>query len=295
MIEKVIKEIPQWQGKKISYTSLSGGITNLNYKVDVDNESFVVCISGAKTSLLGIDRDRERTINEAVAKLGIAPQVVHATDDGHLVTRFIEGKSFSEEDVRAEKNIERIAKTIRKFHALSNFTWKFCSFRMIENYAKTAKNHGAKFPPQFTKMIEQMNKIEKALSYQPQKSCLCHNDLLSGNFIDDGNIRIIDWEYAGVGDPFFDTANLSTNHVFTDEHDKILLNHYLGKEPSATDIAHHNLMKIMSYFREAMWAQVQMQISTLDEDFESYRDKHFDRMSDCTNNEKFEEYLKTVS
>ena len=44
----------------------------------------------------------------------------------------------------------------------------------------------------------------------------CHNDLLNANFIDDGaRIRIVDWEYAGMGDPFFDLGNFSINHELT--------------------------------------------------------------------------------
>lgn len=292
MIEDIIKEVPHWQGHEVTYTSLSGGITNENYKVDVGDESFVVCVSGAKTSLLGIDRERERAINKAVAELGIAPEVIHATQDGHLVTRFIEGASLSEEDVRQHKNITRIANTIRKFHSISDMPWYFCAFNVVKNYTKVAEDHDATFPEEFPWLLEHMQQIEQTLQQKKRRLCLCHNDLLSGNFIDDGEIRIIDWEYAGIGDPFFDMANFSTNHCFDEEHDKLLLRHYLDREITDSDIAHLNLMKIMSDFREAMWAQVQTQISDLDEDFPEYAEKHFNKVSSRIKHPDFNEYLK---
>ncbi len=86
----------------------------------------------------------------------------------------------------------------------------------------------------------------------------CHNDLLNGNFIDDGTrIRILDWEYAGMGDIFFDLGNFAIQHEFNDEEDEILLKAYFG-QPTDSQRAHQKLMKIMSDLREAMWAQVQI-------------------------------------
>jgi thiamine kinase-like enzyme len=74
----------------------------------------------------------------------------------------------------------------------------------------------------------------------------CHNDLLKGNFIDDGTrIRILDWEYAGMGDIFFDLGNFAVQHEFSDEHDEILLKAYFG-QPTDSQRARQKLMKIMS-------------------------------------------------
>ena len=58
----------------------------------------------------------------------------------------------------------------------------------------------------------------------------CHNDLLNANFIDDGErLRIVDWEYAGMGDPFFDLGNFSINHELPPEADEALLRAYDGE------------------------------------------------------------------
>ena len=68
-----------------------------------------------------------------------------------------------------------------------------------------------------------------ALLSDPIELRPCHNDLLNANFIDDGaRIRIIDWEYAGMGDPFFDLGNFSINHELTPDEDEILLAAYDG-------------------------------------------------------------------
>ncbi|HVH30399.1 MAG TPA: phosphotransferase, partial [bacterium] len=105
----------------------------------------------------------------------------------------------------------------------------------------------------------------------------CHNDLLLGNFIDDGHlIRIVDWEYAAMGDPFFDLGNFAVHHGLADTQEAMLLEAYLG-QATAPDVARLKLMKIISDLREAMWAMVQITISLLDYDFVQYGQKHFDR------------------
>ena len=108
-------------------------------------------------------------------------------------------------------------------------------------------------------------------------SAFCHNDYLNGNFIFDGEVRIVDWEYAGMGDPFFDLANLSVNHGFDAAADEAILGDYFGRcteQLSAT----LSLMKLVSEMREAMWGVVQLAVSTLDFDYAAYcreRSDHF--------------------
>jgi thiamine kinase-like enzyme len=118
----------------------------------------------------------------------------------------------------------------------------------------------------------------------------CHNDLLNANFLDDGAIRIVDWEYAGMGDRFFDLANFSVNHEFGVEDDRRLVAAYFGAERKS-DLASVRLMRFMSDFREAMWGVLQSGISELDFDFGGYAAKHFERMERTSADRRFSEYL----
>ena len=95
----------------------------------------------------------------------------------------------------------------------------------------------------------------------PQGMCPCHNDLLNANFIADGKrIWIVDWEYAGMGDRFFDLANFSINHELGDEENHELLRFYFG-DARDEHLGALLLMRFMSDFREAMWGVVQQGIS----------------------------------
>jgi thiamine kinase-like enzyme len=120
-------------------------------------------------------------------------------------------------------------------------------------------------------MLRTLEQIALVRPWQP--SALCHNDLLNSNLIQDGQVRIVDWEYAGMGDCFFDLANLAVNHRFSAHQEEALLRHYFGGA-SERRLSALQLFKLASEAREAMWGVVQMAISTLDFDFEGYAAEH---------------------
>jgi thiamine kinase-like enzyme len=120
----------------------------------------------------------------------------------------------------------------------------------------------------------------------------CHNDLLTANFIDDGNrIRIVDWEYAGMGDVFFDLANFTVNNGLGGDESTELLRAYFG---DVTPVHERSLvlMCFMSDFREAMWGVVQQALSDLDFDFPAYADQHFERLERTAAERSFRRALR---
>src|SRR5260221_13629019 len=137
--------------------------------------------------------------------------------------------------------------------------------------------------------------IELAFVPNPMGVGPCHNDLLNANFIDDGTrSRIIDWEYAGMGGPFFDLGNFSINHELTAEEDELLLAAYDG-EVQPPRLARLTLMRVVSDFREAMWGVLQQGISSLDVDFVAYAASSFGRLLANASTPDFERALHQVA
>jgi thiamine kinase-like enzyme len=266
-----------WPGRKFEIEPLGGGITNRNFKIDVDGESFVLRIGGKDTELLGIDRSVEYKASVAAALAGVGPDVVAFVEpEGYLVTRFVAGRPIEVEEMRRRESIARISSVLRRIHDGLPIPGRFDSFRVVEAYRRTAEEHGVDVPRAYAWAKERADEIERARGARPLKPC--HNDLLNANFIDDGReIRIVDWEYAGMGDRFFDLANFSINHDFGDNENRALLTEYFGAARSS-DLAALALMRFMSDFREAMWGVVQQGISELDFDFVAYADEHFERL-----------------
>ena len=296
-LEEAIARVPQWAGAiDLKATPLGGGITNRNFRIDTTGESFVLRIIGANTELLGINREHEYAANLAAGRLGIAPEVYYfIKPEGYLVTRFVHGRPISPEEMSEPENISRAINIIHKIHAMPTIPGIFDVFRVVRDYSETAHRHLVTFPRDFDRLIEPLRGAEKALSVHSYQLCPCHNDLLNANFLSNDQLYILDWEYAGMGDAFFDLANFSDHHNFSDEQDRYMLTCYFDGPINPYHWAHLKIMKIMSDLREATWGLVQIGISKLDFDFREYADKFFGRAMDSIHNPQWNEYLKEVS
>jgi len=274
-VEAIVARI--WPGEGARVEVLGGGITNHNFKVDVSGVPYVLRIAGRDTALLGIDRSVEHEASLAAAAVGIGPEVVAFVEpEGYLVTRFIEGTIVPLAKMREPETIRRVTQTLRAVHRGPSLPGRFISFRVVEDYRTTAFAHGAEVPASYAWARQVARRVERARGAFPERPC--HNDLLNANFIDDGDrIRIVDWEYAGMGDVFFDLANFSINNGLGREERQELLAAYVG-EVRAGDERALELMLFMSDFREAMWGVVQGAVSELDFDFGAYAAEHFVRM-----------------
>jgi thiamine kinase-like enzyme len=266
-----------WPGRDARVEVLGGGITNHNLKVDVDGETFVLRVAGKDTGLLGIDRSVELAATKAAAALGIGPEVVAFVEpEGWLVTRFVEGAIPSMDRMREPAMLGRVAGALRAFHGGGPIPGIFDSFRVVETYRQTALDRGGAVPEAYEWAHAIATAIESRRSADLHVPC--HNDLLNANFLEHvDRLWIVDWEYAGMGDRFFDLANFSINHELDDDASRAFLEAYFG-ELRGEDVEALTLMRFMSDFREAMWGVVQSAVSELDFDFEAYAAEHFDRL-----------------
>jgi thiamine kinase-like enzyme len=281
-----------WPGRPARVAELGGGITNRNFKVEVDGEVFVLRMGGAKTGLLGIDRASEYAAGRRAFEVGVGPEVTRfVPDEGWLVARFIDGRTISLDEMRRPETLARVARALRRFHEAAPIPGRFDAFAVVDEYRTKAEAHGVAIPAEFSGARALADRIHSARG--AQRLVACHNDLLNANFLDDGEIRIVDWEYAGMGDRFFDLANFSVNHEFGVEDDRRLLGAYFGDEREG-DLGSLRLMRFMSDFREAMWGVLQSGISELDFDFMGYAHKHFSRMQTTASDPDFDSFLRTA-
>ena len=274
-VEEIVERL--WPGSTAHIEVLGGGITNRNFKVVLDGESLVLRIGGKDTGLLGIDREHEHEASLVAAALGIAPEVVRF-QDGCLVTRYVEGETG-----RADPT--EVGRLLRRLHDGPSIPGRFDAFRVVEVYAETAAERGIRIPDEYDHARDIAAEIESLRAGVPLAPC--HNDLLAANFIRDGErVWLVDWEYAGMGDPFFDLANFAVNNGLDEEGEAALLDAY-----GADDAQALTLMRFMSDFREAMWGIVQLALSELDFDFAGYAAQHFERLAQTAEEARFRAYV----
>ncbi|HEY6731119.1 MAG TPA: choline/ethanolamine kinase family protein [Solirubrobacterales bacterium] len=274
---------------------LMGGITNRNYRVRFAGEDVVVRLPGKDTELLGIDRAAEKAAGELASRAGVGPAVVAMLEDPPcLVTEFVVGEPMSAEQLREPGVLAEVASALRTLHAGDQrLPVEFSSFRIVETYAARIADRGAEVPSSYEWAAAAAHRIEDALAGPEHEPVPCHNDLLPANFIrSPRGVRIVDWEYAGMGDRYFDLGNFAVNNELDELQEAELLAAYFESPASSCRLASLRLMRFMSDFREAMWGAMQSTISDLDFDFDDYCAKHFDRMREVAGEGRLERLLE---
>jgi thiamine kinase-like enzyme len=279
-----------------SVVQLDGGITNRNFKVNFGGMDYVVRLPGKRTTLLGIDRAAECIANKAGAELGIAPRVATLLEKPScLVTAFIAGREMTQEELQRPEAILEVADALRRLHdSGTELPNRFDPFRLVEDYADTGRANDSEPPDGYDEALEAAKAIEHAVRDQPEHEPVpAHNDLLPANFLHDGQrMQIIDWEYAGMGDRWFDLGNFAANNQLAEDDEAKLLEAYFGEPPGERRRATLKLFRLMSDFREAMWGVVQSGVSELDFDFDEYARKHFARVQEALRDPSFGDWME---
>ncbi len=261
-VDDIIKRIPGWKDAGDLQLEPLQGLTNTNYLVTARGKRFVLRVSGQNAARLGIDRHDEMESLAAASRAGIGPSVeCYLLPEGHLVTRYINGRHLRLEEYRRPENIGRIVNTVKRLHELPGVGAAFSPFRRVESYARQARSMQVPFPEDFGGMLDKMKKIEQEQLRDPYPwQRFCHNDLFWVNVLDDGAIRFIDWELSGMGDIYYDLATLTYAYDSPDtlprELQEYVLECYFGAV-GKQQWARLEGMQYMVMFFSAMWALLQ--------------------------------------
>ena len=295
-LDAVIAAVPEWRGHEPTITPIEAGRTNRNYRVEVGSATFFLRLSHEDTALLGIDRVAEYEAALAAAASGVGPEVVaHLPEHGCLITAWVAGEPLAEGDMEQESVLADVVRVVSTIHAGPALPATFDAFRIVEAYRRVSVERGVPIPEAYGPAHAHAERIEAAFARAPVPARPCHNDLLSDNFLKgtDG-FWLVDYEYSGMGDPFFDLGNLSINNGLSEASQETLLRLMFG-EPTQAHRARLQLMRIMSDYREAMWGVIQQGLSTLDIDYVAYADRHFERLLRSMADERFEGWLEQAA
>lgn len=283
-VTQLVRRCPGWDVPDLAVRDLAGGITNRNMLVTGGGRQAVARLPGARTELLGIDRANEAEAAVRAAALGIGPAILATLPVvGTSLIEYVDG--FHLDGDAFVERLDDVVRVLRTFHQSAPLQASFPVHRVVEHHARDAAAHGVEPPALFERLQVASRQIEDAMRRSAAPLAPCHNDLLPGNVLFEraqpedgaGRVLLLDYEYAGMNDVAFDLGNLSVNCGLGGDGDEALLRAYYGTVRTR-DWARLQLMKVMSEFREGMWAVVQQAISDLDTDFSAYADE---RLSNC--------------
>ncbi len=294
-IQQVIAAIPDWTGRVVTAERIPAGLTNTNYRVEVDGTPYFVRIPGADTELLAVDRANEIHNTIAAAAADVAPRVVQTVPEWDVfVLEWLDARTMSNETLRADGMPSRIATALRHLHAGPRFRDDFDMFRVAERYMALVDDRSIAIPAGYREHLALIPRIEAALGVNPPPSVPCHNDLLAENYLDDGRrLWIVDYEYSGNNDPTFELGNTAQELGFDDAQVEELCAGYFG-EASPSLLARMRLQMIMSDVGWTLWAAIQARISTIDYDFTGWAEERWTRAEAALDGPDFEGWLEAV-
>ena len=274
----VLNQISWLRGTPYEVEELTGGLTNVNLKVTTSEQTVVVRIEQPGSELLAIDRDAEYLNSRAAAEAGVgAPVLDHVEDPPLLVIGYIEGHTFTDDDLRHGGHLARVAAACRQLHSGPRFVGDFDMFRIQRRYLDIVREHGFRLPGRYAEFEDKVEDIERAFAVHPTQTVPCNNDLLAGNFIDDGDkIWLIDYEYGGNNDPCFELGNLWSEANLTEDQLDELMAAYDG-QLLRHRVARARLWGLMSKYGWTLWGSIQQSVSSIEFDFWSWAMEKYDR------------------
>jgi len=277
-----------------SVRELSGGLTNRNYKVTTPDGTFVARIC-SDAEMLGIDRDNEHHNSVAAAAAGVgAPVVEYRPQECLLVLGYIEGRTFSNEDVANPANIPRVARACRRLHGGPRFAGEFNMFEVQRRYYSVVRSRGFRLPAGYDDLRPRFEAAQRALATRDEGTVPCNNDLLAGNFIDDGDrIWLIDYEYSGNNDPCFELGNIGSECGLSPEALAALVTEYYGR-PLRNKIARAALLGLVARYGWTLWGSIQAATSSLGFDFWSWAMERYEGAAAGLTGQDFDRLLNDV-
>ncbi len=288
--------IPWLHGKQYDVEELTGGLTNVNLKVTSEGRAVVVRVAQEGSALLAIDHDHEHHNSRAAAAAGVGAGVVdYLPQAGLMVVDYIDGRTFTDDDLRNGGQLPRVAAACRQLHSGPRFVNDFDMFSIQPGYLEVVQQHGFRLPDRYLEFLPAVERIKAAFARRSEPTVPCNNDLLAGNLIDDGEkLWLIDYEYSGNNEATFELGNLWSEAALSLDQLDELMAAYDG-ELHRHRVARARLWGVMAKYGWTLWAAIQDSVSTFDFDFWEWGMEKYDRAVAEFDGPDFERLLDEVA
>lgn len=185
---------------------LKKGMTNRSFLFTCKGKRYIMRIPGEGTEQL-IDRQEEAEVYQMIAGRGICDNVIYMNpDNGYKITEFIEDSRVC--DIENVNDLELCMEKLQEFHEMKlNVKHTFDIFRQIDFYESLWGGQSSIYRD-YTKTKANIFSLREYVDAHKEEYCLTHIDAVPDNFLftSDGDVRLIDWEYAAMQDPHVDIA-----------------------------------------------------------------------------------------
>jgi thiamine kinase-like enzyme len=221
------------RGRSLRWHQLHGGLAHVTYAVTADRtERYVVKFLTQEMDDFGLMIPIDELIanTTAAGRSGVGARVLQALPEiPSIVLEYIDGRTLDTPDLAHPGYIPRIARALGDLHknapSMRNTTviWRF-----LGDYLGLVREHGLDCPSGILDWLPTVRRIQEALAVHPLPLVPSNNDLLAKNVMDDGRIRIIDYDFSGMNDPMFDVGDLAMEGDYDPDQIRVACQAYFG-------------------------------------------------------------------
>ncbi|MGJ4856383.1 phosphotransferase [Labrys sp. La1] len=250
--------LPLWGGP-VAIEAMTGGLTNRNLLITAKTGRFVARIADDNAAH-DIDRAAEQAATRAASECGLGPELVWA-EPGLMILRYIDGKTLRSADLAGAAKLRRslalLGRVRREMPARYDGTRRDRSpIALLTGYAKRLATEPNRWQQAIDRYRPLIERLRARLELLP--SGFAHNDVHGDNIIDDGErLWLLDWEYAGYGQPLVDLASLVNNAGLRDEAIEIGLADWLGHAPTHSEGEDFATTRLAAAMRDLFWGYAQ--------------------------------------
>ena len=224
-LEVISRELKVAQNEIVDITVLKKGMTNRSFLFTCGEKKYIMRIPGEGTDQL-INRQEEAAVYQIIDGRNICDDIVYINpDNGYKITKFLEGARVC--DPQNVDDLKKCMEKLRNFHELElAVDHEFNIFEQIEFYERLWDGVNSVYKD-YEKTKENVFSLRSYIDEHTQKRVLTHIDAVPNNFlIIDDEIRLIDWEYAGMQDPHVDIAMFCIYSLYNKRQVDKLINIY---------------------------------------------------------------------
>ncbi len=242
---------------------LAGGLTNKSFKIIFEDGMVVVMRLAGRGTGEFISRKGEKHNSTMASGIGIAPEVYYFdADTGSQLVEFVKMPTLHIEDFQKDADVlQHAGKLLNSLHNSGiEFAGKFSPVAGIDEYMEILKNK--KYTDRYEgwdAIYKNVVRIRDAYAKNPPSQAPCHNDVLAENFMyDRTEMKLIDWEYGGTGDPYYDVSGVLTENLLDKKAIEIFLKAYFDGEPTEEQRARVFINRFLYCTYWCAWSLVQI-------------------------------------
>lgn len=206
-------------------TVLKKGMTNRSFRFSCKGEKYIMRIPGEGTDKL-INRSNEYDVYQVLSDKGISDEVIYISpENGYKITKFWDNARVC--DPCNPDDVKRCMQSLKNFHETKlKVSHIFDIFRQMQFYESLWENRPSIFVD-YNETKQKIMKLKPLIESFPREYTLSHIDSVADNFLFLGNeVRLIDWEYAGMQDPHVDIAMFAIYSMYDRENVDKLIDSY---------------------------------------------------------------------